>query len=227
MKKIILLIFLMLSNTSYAFNWQDLWQRPDQQGAKLLHHGKAKQAAKHFANPEWRAVANYRAGDYQETVANLSQTNSNRAFYNKANALAHLGQYEAAIKTYDQVLKNDPNYPDAKYNRDLLKKLLKQEKKKQKQQNQSKKKNDKQQNQANNNQNSSMSKQSSNKQPNNSKNTENKNKTTKPSLTRKQREQQQAMQQWLQQVPDQPGGLLQQKFLRDHYRRLQQRGELP
>jgi len=38
-------------------------------------------------------------------------------------------------------------------------------------------------------------------------------------MTQQQRENQQASQQMLRSIPDDPGGLLRQKFLRDHLRR--------
>lgn len=47
-----------------------------------------------------------------------------QGFYNQANALAKLGQYENAVKAYDRALALNPNNKDAQYNRKLIAELL-------------------------------------------------------------------------------------------------------
>ena len=126
---LLLLVSLLIPipHNAYAFGWNDLWRTPDQQAAQALKQGNPQQAATLFKNKQWQGAANYRAKNYKDTVKDLDGINTPDALYNKANALARLGQFKQAIDAYDQTLKLDPNHADAKYNRDLLKKYLQQQ----------------------------------------------------------------------------------------------------
>ena len=124
---LLVLLVMPLPDNAYAFGWNDLWHTPDQQAAQAFHNGQAQQAATLFKDKQWQGAANYRAKNYRDTVKDLDGINTADALYNKANALARLGQLKQAIDTYDQALKLDPKHADAKYNRDLLKKYLQQQ----------------------------------------------------------------------------------------------------
>lgn len=126
-------ILLPLSQPVEAFEWDSLWLNDNQRGAQKLDEGNAEQAAALFDDPHWRGVAQYRAGDYEAAIENLDGIETADAFYNKGNALAHLGKTEEAVAAYEQALKLDPEHEDARHNRDLL---LKQQQSKQQQQQQ-------------------------------------------------------------------------------------------
>lgn len=116
------LLLLPLSRPAHALDWQGLWQRPDQRAASALAEHDPTAAARLFKDPEWRAAAHYRAGDYAATVKDLENRHGARTEYNRGNALAHLGKYAEALEAYDAALKQDPGFEDAAYNRDLVKK---------------------------------------------------------------------------------------------------------
>lgn len=118
------MILLPAPHSAYAFGWQDLWQRPDQRGVRALARQQPQQAAKLFQDPQWRAAAHYRAGDYRAVLKDLEKQSGAAADYNRGNALAHLGRYQEALNAYEAALKNDPDLKDAAYNRDLVKKWL-------------------------------------------------------------------------------------------------------
>jgi len=117
-------VLLPMPRSAYALGWDDLWQRPDQRGAQALAAQQAQQAAKLFTDPQWRAAAHYRAGDYQAVLKDLAKQPGAAAAYNRGNALAHLGMYQQALNAYDEALKTDPDFKDAAYNRNLVKKWL-------------------------------------------------------------------------------------------------------
>jgi len=124
---IALIALLPLPRDGYAFDWADLWARPDQQGARLLEQKDPKSAAERFQDPEWQAVARYQASDYEGSLHALQGIDSARAHYNRGNALARLGRLPEAIAAYDEALKRDPSDQDAKYNRDLVEQLRQQQ----------------------------------------------------------------------------------------------------
>ncbi len=122
---VLLLLFLPMPGSAYALGWSDLWQRTDQQAARVFEEGKPDKAAGMFEDPQWRAAAYYRAGDYQQSLQALEGLNTPDAWYNKGNALARLGRLDEAINAYNMALDLDPNHEDARYNRDQVRKLLK------------------------------------------------------------------------------------------------------
>jgi Ca-activated chloride channel family protein len=123
-----LLVFVLpVAEPAHALSWQDLWLTKDQQAERLLEDGSAADAAQLFEDQRWRAVANFRAGDYGSSAAGFGELEDNESLYNLGNALARMGEFEAAISAYDEVIEADPDNEDALYNRDLLQDMLEQQ----------------------------------------------------------------------------------------------------
>jgi Ca-activated chloride channel family protein len=118
---------LTLPSTAHALSWQDLWLTPDQQGQALLEQGDPAAAAATFRDPAWRAVSRYRAKDYAASASLFAGLEDVESLYNLGNALARKGDFETAIRAYDEVLERSPEHEDARYNRDLLQQLLEQQ----------------------------------------------------------------------------------------------------
>ncbi|MGD9604391.1 MAG: VWA domain-containing protein, partial [Gammaproteobacteria bacterium] len=102
----------------------DWFVTPDQAGQRAFRAERFDDAANTFAQRDWRAASQYRAGRYADVVETLENARTPDALYNKGNALARLGRLDEAIATYEEVLKRDPAHADATYNRDLLQKML-------------------------------------------------------------------------------------------------------
>lgn len=123
----LLLVILVTPPTpGYALSWAELWQTPDQLGLQKLQEGQAEQAAEIFERQDWRAAAHYAAGDYAQALETLSALEQATA-YNRGNALAHLGRLREALAAYDEALKLNPDDADALHNRDLVARLLEQQ----------------------------------------------------------------------------------------------------
>jgi len=127
----------VISESAYAFEWKDLWKNKDQQGQQYFIEGLHSEAAQVFENPEWKGLSHFRSGNHENALEEWKGIDSPRSLFNQGNALAKLGKLDQAIDRYDQVLEREPEHSDARFNRDLLKKLL-EEQEKQKQQNQEK-----------------------------------------------------------------------------------------
>ncbi|MEB0048568.1 MULTISPECIES: tetratricopeptide repeat protein [unclassified Pseudomonas] len=119
-------LLFMLPQPSYAFDFEDLWLRPDQQGMHLLKQNQPAQAARHFEDPQWQGIALYEAGDYSGAAQLFAQGTDARAHYNRGNALAKSGELEAALDAYDQALERQPDLRPALTNKALVESLLKQ-----------------------------------------------------------------------------------------------------
>ncbi|AHE68324.1 tetratricopeptide repeat protein [Legionella oakridgensis ATCC 33761 = DSM 21215] len=265
MKRIGVLISLYsLVSSIYAFGWNDIWLTKDQQAQTMMNQGQFTSAKDTFERHDWQAAAAYRAGDYERAAHLYQSLNSEEGFYNQGNALAHMGQYEQAIKAYDRVLTINPNHQDALYNRKLLQDLLKKDKQQQDHSNQDKQNQDKQNQDKQNQDKQNQDKQNQDKQNQDKQNQDKQNQDKQNQDKQNQdkqnqdkqnqdkqnqdkqnqdkqnqdkqnqdkqepqnnqlnaqnkQEQQQAKEQWLRLIPDDPGGLMREKFLRDHLRR--------
>jgi len=130
----LLLLFLTLllpPKTASAFTFQDLWQRPTQQAAQAFSKNDFAKAADLSQNPDWQAAALYRTGKFKEAAAALESRDSSLSHYNRGNALAKSGDLKQALTAYDKALAIDPEMSDARTNRDLVEKLLKEQEQKQ------------------------------------------------------------------------------------------------
>ena len=121
---VLLLAVLLLPQVSQAFSLENLWERPDQQGIKALEQKDPKKAAGLFEQPDWKGIAHYRAGDYEQAEQAFSTIDSPDAHYNRGNALAKLGKYPEAIASYQAALTQQADHVDAQHNLDVLKKML-------------------------------------------------------------------------------------------------------
>jgi len=118
---LVALIFIVpLPQPAHAVSWDDLWLNKDQQARKALEAGNPGDAAALFENPDWQAVADYRAGDYAGSAEVFAENSDARNLYNLANAMALQGELDSAIDTYEQVLEIEPGNEDASYNLELV-----------------------------------------------------------------------------------------------------------
>ena len=117
-----LLILISPIEQSYADVWQDLWATKDQQAAALLNQGDAKTAAQLFEDPQWQAIAQHRAGEFDKAAEGFNEQTA-ASLYNKGTALARAGKIPEAIASYTEALKLNPKMEDAKFNKALLESL--------------------------------------------------------------------------------------------------------
>ncbi len=126
-KGILLLLVLPWPQNSQALDWNTLWKNADQQALQAFEQQDYAGAIEKFTDPNWKASALYRAGQYKEAAELWKNDTTASGQYNLGNALAKAGQFEAALKAYDQALQIEPNHSDALENRKKVEEFLKQQ----------------------------------------------------------------------------------------------------
>jgi Ca-activated chloride channel family protein len=125
----VLLVLGASTSEAHGADFLDAWLTPDQQGRLHFQRGDYAEAAAHFADPMWKGVAHYRAGEFADAIEAFALVDTPESYYNQGNALAQLKKYPQAVKSYEQALKARPDWPEAKHNLALVRKLIPEEKK--------------------------------------------------------------------------------------------------
>ena len=89
-------------------------------GRALLSAGEPALAAPLLADPAWKAVALYEAGEPDAAAAAVRPARGAAGAYNLGNALARAGRWKEAVKAYDVALARDPDDADARTNKAIV-----------------------------------------------------------------------------------------------------------
>ncbi len=100
------------------------WLTPDQAAQAAYGKGAYGAAAATFEHRGWRGAAQYRAGAYEVAVTTFSSLDDASAHYNRGNALARLGRFDEAVAAYEQTLEYEPEHADATFNKALIEELI-------------------------------------------------------------------------------------------------------
>ncbi len=214
--------------------WQDAWQTRDQQAYRALHQDDAEKAASLAKDPELSGEAWYRSGDYPNSLEAWAENPSADSHYNRGNALAQLGELDAALAAYDQALELAPDMEDALFNRALVEQMKEQQQQQQQQegdQGEPEQGDSSSEPQDGDQQEESEGDEEQDGEPAEPGEGEQQEQPSEGEPGDKEGEQQmepseawteedaQAMEQWLRRIPDDPGGLLRRKFRNQHQRR--------
>lgn len=118
------LLLAGLPQPAEASAWPVLTTLADYQAWRRLQSGDAAAAAEAFSDLRWRAVARYRAGQFDKAATALDGLGDVDSLYNRGNALARQGLLSEALVSYDAALKLRENDEDTRYNCDLVQRLL-------------------------------------------------------------------------------------------------------
>ncbi len=230
-------LLLLQAPPASAMEFEDLWLRRDQQGQRLLEAQQPAEAAERFTDRRWQAVARYRAGDYAGAAELFAEGDSAADHFNRGNALARSEAFEAAIEAYDQALERQPDLQAALRNRTLVEELLRR-REQQPEPEQAEQQEQAEPEQSQPQQRPPESGSASAPTPDDAQGQQasdasaavqasanEKTSETDPLQAKAQHdglpdlEREQAMEQWLRQVPDEPGELLRRKFLYEQRKR--------
>ena len=231
----IAVIVLSIGYPADADWWADLWWSRDQQAYRELKAGQIENASQLFEDSKWRGVTKYREEDFGSAIDLFNLDASPTGNYNLGNALAKDQRYEEAIAAYQRTLNQEPQHDDAIHNKALVEELLKEQQ--EQQQNSSSESQDENQESGSDRQESESNSTQESEETASKTDTENASEEntneTESSNTDDQNttadseaeERSDANEQLLRKIPDNPGGLLRNKFKHETNVRLQN-GEL-
>ena len=233
---------------------RNLFERPDQRAVRQLRRGESDAAAATFEDSDWRATALYRAEEYALAADAFTADGADAdvdadadAQYNRGTALARAGRFEDARDAYDAALALAPEHEDALHNRDIVERLL-EEQKQNAENEQGSQQEDPNGDEGNDSEASRRDEESSSQQSDDAQDNSEagEGEPSQPEeqeaegqapeegeqagqsgkddeiMAQRTREQEQALEQWLRRVPDEPGALLQRKFRYESDRRYRQ-----
>lgn len=125
----VLVALVLFSAPARAESVRDYFLTEDQKGRKALEEKNFEQAEEIFKDDAYRrGVVQYKAGDYEGAAESFDQADrpeiAEDARYNLGNARLMAGRIEDAIKTYEEVLKSNPEHQDAAHNLEIARKML-------------------------------------------------------------------------------------------------------
>jgi Ca-activated chloride channel family protein len=217
---LVLLNGLLAPRHASAGWWEDMWQRKDQQAYQALQREDAATAAALAIDPTLSGEAWFRS----------ARSESADAHYNQGNALAHLGQFDAALDAYDKALALEPGMPDALHNRAVVEKMKEEQEQQEGEQGESGENQPSQEQQGGEQSKEARSEEGQEGESQEQQDTEQEGEQSEGDSSDEgepqteyaeawSEEDAQAMEQWLRRIPDDPGGLLRRKFRNQHQRR--------
>ncbi len=232
-----LLLTLFGASKAQALQWADLWQRSDQRLQEMVELKDFEQAEQLAVSDEQRALVKFRADAFEEAAALYGQGKNK---YNSGTSLVRSGAYEEAVSAFDAVSEQDPHYDDAMHNKKIAQSLaeLAEQREQDGESDDGEGEGEPQPSQGEGEeggeeqQDSQGSQSEAEKDDAPPEDAEASAEADEPSAEQGAQpaqapdeshdEQQQTMDQWLQQVPDDPAGLLRARIIREHQRNYSQ-----
>ena len=213
----------------------DWFSTADQKAQKLVDQGNWEEAQPLFSDKKWQAASQYALGNYEAAAEQLGTLNESQSSaklqYNKGNSLALSGKLDEAIKAYQEAVKLQPEFSEAEENLAYLEKLKQDQQQKQQQDDSTSDKQDQQENDSEQQDSQSANQDAKQDQQSKQDEAEQEPKQDDSSADSNKDEAQQqeqqppeqeaepltseeqiALNQWMRQIQDDPGGLLKRKL---------------
>lgn len=102
-----------------ADGWRDWFLTADQQGQMAFRAKNFGEAARLFEDPEWKAYALYRSGQYEDAAELYSWQESSTAAVGEGLSLIRSRKYREAVAAFEKAVERDPENGAARHNLEL------------------------------------------------------------------------------------------------------------
>lgn len=133
-----MLISSICSNSAQAIDleyFEQLFLNKNQKAKKAFESKELDKATELFTDPYNKGVSLYKQGNYKEAAELFAKSNneevSAQRLYNLGNSFVKMQKFNEAIQQYEAALQQNPDYEDAKYNLELVRKHLQEQKQQQ------------------------------------------------------------------------------------------------
>ena len=133
MPALLLTVGLSLPSGQAQAGWlADAFFTPDQQGRWYFEQQKLPLAAEHFSDPYWKGLAAYQAAEFNDALASFARMANGPAeqrpvaYFYIGNSQARLHRYREAMTAYAEALRLQPEFPQARFNLELVTELQRQ-----------------------------------------------------------------------------------------------------
>ena len=91
---------------------------------KLFEQQRYAEAAEIYTNPAWKGIALYKSSQWWRAAEAFIRADDAASFHNLGNTYVELGYYELALEAYLMATAKQPDFDDALFNAELMRKLL-------------------------------------------------------------------------------------------------------
>ncbi len=124
---VLIAVCLPLDNAARAQDFGDLWRHSEHRAIAAYRAGQYQQVIAQSREPLLLGAAYYRQGRFLLALEQFTRDDSAQGWYNRGNTHARLGQFPEALAAYRQSLQLDPGHSAAEINRDLVEAFLDQQ----------------------------------------------------------------------------------------------------
>ena len=121
---LVLVLTAIAWSVAYPAAFMNLWLTPDQQGRLWFQRGDYEGASRAFEDPRWRGFSLYASEDFATAERYFSQYQDAESLLARANALAHQGDYPAALKGFEELAEDYPDHPASAVNIPIMQALI-------------------------------------------------------------------------------------------------------
>ncbi len=91
---------------------------------RLFQQGNHAEAAEIYTDPSWKGIALYRSSQWWRAAEAFIRADDAASLHNLGNTYVQMSYYALALEAYQQALVKQPDFEDARFNADLMRKLL-------------------------------------------------------------------------------------------------------
>lgn len=91
---------------------------------RLFDQDRFAEAAEIFTDPGWKGIALYNSSQWWRAAEAFMRADDYKSMHNLGNTYVKMGYYALALEAYQMSLSKQPDFSDAQFNADLMRKLL-------------------------------------------------------------------------------------------------------